>query len=288
LGNQLKTLFDKDGLTREGSSVIGTVLRHLAWLDSDLAAKAVASSTFRIEELKKPATTLYVQIPPDMLDAQKGLLRCWFATFIRVLGQVGDEREVLFLIDEASACGGLNAIEEALVRGRSGGLRLFLVYQSDSQVLAAFRDKRTLLYDNTSIQIYLGASGYETAERISKCLGEYTQVVNSFTSNSGRSWQGAGMSGQGGTSYSYGETRSYSVSGRALLKPEEVLQLDPAYLIAFVRGLRPILARRILYYSDPFFCGEKEPARSIPRWWGLMACAIGLILLGLMIKIKGG
>ncbi len=81
-----------------------------------------------------------------------------------MIGATGDERagEVLFLIDEASALGSLSALEEALVRGRSAGVRMLVAYQSDSQVQAAFKDKPTLLYDNCTTQIYLGASSIET------------------------------------------------------------------------------------------------------------------------------
>ena len=44
-----------------------------------------------------------------------------------VIGATGSEKnEVLFLLDEASALGSLSAIEEALVRGRSAGVRLLL------------------------------------------------------------------------------------------------------------------------------------------------------------------
>ncbi len=41
LGNQLKTLFDKEvvGLTKEGAGVLSTVSRHLSFLDSELVAK---------------------------------------------------------------------------------------------------------------------------------------------------------------------------------------------------------------------------------------------------------
>jgi type IV secretion system protein VirD4 len=152
LGSQLKTLFEKDGsgLTKEGAGVLSTVTRHLSFLDSELVAKAVATSTFNPMVLKKPGTTLFVPIPPEQLEAQRGLLRYWTATLVRAIGAVGNEREgqVLFLLDEASALGSLPALEEALVRGRSAGVRLVLAYQSDSQIRAVFPNKPTLLYDN--------------------------------------------------------------------------------------------------------------------------------------------
>ena len=197
LGNQLKALFDKEQagtLSKEGAGVLSTVARHLAFLDSELVARSVARSTFNPAVLLKPGTTLFLQIPPDQLEAQKGLLRCWISTLVRMIGAAGDERagEVLFLVDEASALGSLSALEEALVRGRSAGVRLLLAYQSDSQVQAAFKDKPTLLYDNCTTQIYLGASSIETAERISKSLGEWTQVLEGFGENDSRSWNEGG------------------------------------------------------------------------------------------------
>jgi type IV secretion system protein VirD4 len=213
LGAQLTTLFDKQtgGLTKEGASVVSTVSRHLSFLDSELVAKAVSRSTFDPQELLKPGRTLFIQIPPDQLDAQKGFLRCMVSTLVRVIGARGNEQdnEVLMLLDEASALGSsLPAIEEALVRGRSAGVRILLAYQSDSQVRAAFNNKPTLLYDNCSAQIYLGAaSSYETAERVSKSLGEWTQVVESYGSNESRSWQEVQPGGQS----SRGSSQNYSL-----------------------------------------------------------------------------
>jgi type IV secretion system protein VirD4 len=289
MGNSIFMLFETmrgaDGqavkvLGKEGASVMSTVLRHLSFLDSNMVEESVSSSTFQVEELLRARTTLFLQIPPEMLESQRGLLRLWVATLIRVLGREGSERqEILFLLDEASALGGLSALEEAMVRGRSAGLRLLLVYQSDSQVKKAFPNKESLLYDNCSTQIYLGATGIETAERISKSLGDYTQTIRSYGRNSGGSSQ-FGQNGQSTTSYSWGQSSDVKEDKRALLDPSEVLRLDKSLLIALVQGQYPILARRILWYSDSLFA-RKATGNSPFLWLVLVACAIALILLGL-------
>jgi len=157
---EIHGLFDRDMvLTKEGSGIMSTVARHLNFLNSESVAASVAESTFDVRELLNPGTTLYMQIPPFQLEAQKGLLRCWVSTLIRQLGSLGseDRSEVLMMLDEASALDGLSGIKEALVRGRSSGLRLVLAYQSDEQIKTGFRDEPSLLYDNCSTQIYLGA-----------------------------------------------------------------------------------------------------------------------------------
>ena len=258
LGNQLKALFDDAAsgkLSKEGSGVVSTVCRHLAFLDSELVARSVAASTFDPRALLKGGMVLFLQIPPEQLEAQKGLLRCLISTLVRMIGAAGQGRkgEVLFLLDEASALGSLSALEEALVRGRSAGVRLLLAYQSDAQVRAAFKDKPTLLYDNCATQVYLGAGSIESAERLSKSLGEWTQVLEGYGQNNSRSWNLGSYSPGQGEQRSQGGSFNYSVTGRALLRPEEILTLSDRYLIVLQRGMAPILARRIRWYQDPAF-----------------------------------
>ena len=277
MGAQLNALFDPSApgtLTKEGSGVLSTASRHLSFLDSESVAHSVAASTFSIADLCKPGVTLYLQIPPDHLEAMKGLLRCWISTLVREISRIGcpNNGEVLLLLDECSALNGLSSIEEALVRGRSSGVRMLLVYQSDSQIQVAFKDKKTLLYDNTDAQIYLGASSYETAERISKSCGDFTQVLSSYNENESRSWQSRTDGQGGGPQNSRGSTFSLSVAARNLIRPEEVLTLSRAFLICFVRGMNPILATRIIWYRDSDF----NPAvrRTSALLWLLLIAAL--------------
>jgi type IV secretion system protein VirD4 len=241
----------------------------------------VARSTFNPAVLLKPGTTLFLQIPPDQLEAQKGLLRCWISTLVRMIGAAGNERasEVLFLVDEASALGSLAALEEALVRGRSAGVRMLVAYQSDSQVQAAFKDKPTLLYDNCTTQIYLGASSIESAERLSKCLGDWTQLLEGYGVNDSTSSTEGGAHPSHQTSR--GSSFNYSVNGRPLLRPEEVLTLNDNLLIAFQRGMPPILARRIKWYKDPDFKAASRVMKLV-MWMLVVAVLVFIVrvLLG--------
>jgi type IV secretion system protein VirD4 len=197
-----------------------------------------------------------------------------------MIGAAGDERkgEVLLLIDEASALGSLSALEEALVRGRSAGVRLLVAYQSDSQVQSAFKDKPTLLYDNCALQIYLGASSIESAERISKSLGDWTQVLEGYGENHSRSWNEGGRGPDQGHQINRGSSFNYSVNGRPLLRPDEILKLRDDYLIAFLRGMPPILARRIKWYRDPAFRPFALLRFENLALGGLLAAAVALFL----------
>lgn len=260
---------------RERSGVVSTAVRNLAWLDSELVATAVASSTFDPLELCKPGTTLFIRIGAEHLEAQRNLLRCWVGMLVRIIGAAGTEtRPVLFLLDEASALDSLPSLEESLVRGRSAGIRLLLAYQSESQVRAAFPNKPTLIHDNCDAIIYLcPPTGYETAEAISKRIGDMTQETSSYSENESRSWSHSWNQGESGQTSRSCNT-NWAVHGRALMKPEEIMVMSKTSLIAFVRGLRPIWARRVSWFSDSAF-GRKRP---LPLWWWLLLLvAAGLI-----------
>jgi type IV secretion system protein VirD4 len=231
--------------------------------------------------LLTPGTTLYITIPPEQLLAQRSLLRCWISTLIREAGATGNENraETLYLLDEASALGNLPAIEEALVRGRSAGVRMVLAYQSDSQVQTTFKYKPTLIYDNCDTHIFLGVNSYETAERISKSLGDYTLAVESSNTGAGKSWQAHTSQNPNGPSFNKSSGRGWQVQARALLQPAEVMRLPTDTLVAFVRGIPPILCRRIFWYADSFFTslgGRSGP----PLWWWLvLGVAVTLVVL---------
>jgi type IV secretion system protein VirD4 len=265
MGAAVHGLFDKDGyLTKEGAGVESTVLRHTDFLNSESVAASVAESTFSVRELLVPGTTLYLQIPPGQLEAQKNLLRCWVSTLIRELSELGSEEknEIFFLLDECSALNGLAALEETLTRGRSSGIRMLLVYQSDDQVKTAFRDKSSLIYDNTATQVYLGASSIETAERLSKMLGTWTQPIESYGDNWGVSQSNAK---EGGHSMSQGGSSNLAPQSRPLLFPDEILRLSNQLFIAFQSGFpAAVLGRRIRWFEDPAF----NPAVPKPkkRW----------------------
>jgi type IV secretion system protein VirD4 len=266
---------------KERSSILSSVARALSFLDSEMVAAAVATSTFDPLDLCKPGKiTLYIRIGADQLQAQRALLRCWIGTLVRLIGIHGNEKnEVLFLIDEASALDNLPALEEALVRGRSAGTRLLLAYQSESQVRAAFATKPTLIQDNCDTTIFLcPPSGPETAEAIAKRIGETTITTSSASENESRSWQNSGPTESEQHSRSWGT--NYAVHGRHLLKPEEISVMRPDLLIAFVRGLRPILARRIAWFADPAF--TKRPAQMPLIWWLLVLLSLGVILWGVL------
>ena len=206
------------------------------------------------------------------------------------MGASEEGGESLFLLDECSALGGLPAIESALVRGRSAGVRLVLSYQSDSQVRAAFPHLPTLIPDNCDTHIHMGVNGFEGAERLSKALGSSTRRLDSSGTSESRSRSANEPSNGGSTTR--GTSTNTAFHERPLMRVEELLRLGDDYLVATHRGLpQPILALRVKWWADPAFNpghAKQRPRRRVSRSWAVVAVlAVALLALVVRAKVNG-
>jgi type IV secretion system protein VirD4 len=158
--------------------------------------------------------------------------------------------KVTFLCDEAASLGAnMSCLDDALQIGRGYGIRLILVYQSRGQLKVCFpKDSGQIVLSNTS-QIYFGTNDTETAEEISKRLGEHTVIVESGGTSSGTSKQSGGMGKPSHYGRSTSTNANWNQQSRRLLKPEEVMNLNERVAISFVQGLPPIMTRLERYYE---------------------------------------
>ncbi len=186
--------------------------------------------------------------------------------------------EVFLLLEEAGQIGHMTAIDQAITLLRGHGVRVILLFQSVGQLHETFRGRASVVLDNCE-QIYFGLNGYETVERVSKMLGDSTITVEDASEQESRGRQRGGHDQSlGGVNVTRSSTRSWKVQARALLKPEEVLQMNGDYLIAFLRNVRPICARRMKWHEEPALGGRVPRRKTTLVWWALMAASVGLLV----------
>jgi len=255
LGNQLANLKDK-----ELAGVLSTANRHTAFLDTLPVADSTKASSFDPAELMKGKATVYLVLPPQYLKSQAALLRLWVGTLMRACIKNGAQEERLthFVLDEANSLGQMEALENAVSLGRGYGVRLQFFYQSTGQLETCWRDglDKTLLGNCT--QVYFAVRDLETAEQVSKQLGESTIVLKSGGTNTGGSKQSNSPEPSSSKGESWGESENWQFHGRALLKPEEVIALNPRLAVTFAPGVRPICTALTRYYEGP---AGKAPSR---------------------------
>jgi type IV secretion system protein VirD4 len=251
VGSQLTQFKDK-----ELASVMTTVNRHMAFLDTPAVVASTLKSSFDPAELRGGKLTVYLVLPPDHVRAQSALLRLWVGSTLRsqVKGGLQEAVKVHFVLDEAASLGRMECLEDAVDKYRGYGVRLQFYYQSIGQLKKAWPEgqDQTLLA-NTS-QVFFGVNDHQTAQYVSDRLGDGTIMVTNFGSNAGgsrqKSTRGQPSSNEGA---SWGTSTNNQQAARRLLKPEEVAGLDPRVAITFTPGARPIASRLIRYYEEPDF-----------------------------------
>lgn len=236
---------------KELASVMTTANRHMSFLDSPAIAESTRTSTLCPADVKNRNVTVYLCLPPEHLKSQAGLLRLWLDTLTRACMKDTGGSEVVFLVDEAAAVGHMDAIDSCLNVGRGYGVRLTLIYQSAAQLKKCFPDGQdaNLLANVTAV--YFAVNDPDTAESVSKRLGDFTEVVTSGGTSTGGSRQRQDEGPGGSYSHSWNSNDNWSQVARRLLKPEEVCALDPRVAITFTPGVPPIWTWLLKWYEEP-------------------------------------
>lgn len=155
----------------------------------------------------------------------------------------------------------INNIEDWLSIMRGRGMITDLVYQSDHQLTEKYGENiMNILKDQCAVSIYLALAqeDIDTAERISKALGNKTILTGSVSESHDSSKSGSLL---GGTSHS----TTKQMMDRALMTPSEVLHMDQY-------GFK-LLLRRNQYPFKTHLTGYYKPE------WGLTPTPIDDVVI---------
>jgi type IV secretion system protein VirD4 len=281
-GHQLGWLADK-----ELNSVLSSVGRHTAWIDSPAMADCMTANSFDPRLLRSGKLSVFLAMPPERLAGTWApLMRLWLGSIIRIVSRQGadERREILFLLDEVGQLGRMQALEDATTIMRGYGIRLWFIFQSLQQVYSCYGDKADVLLENIATQQFFAVTQYKTAEEISKRLGDHTIAMITYNDNRGESTQtGSGQTPRT-SSHSSSSGSNTSQLGRRVLKPEEILTLPEDTALIAHRNMSFIPAKLLKYYNAPEFKGRGTGKR---RGLGLragIAAAVMLFIGGVFAK----
>ncbi len=138
---------------------------------------------------------------------------------------------VNFLMDEFGNYVAIEGFGNMMTVARSRGIFFHLFIQSFSQLVKIYgKEIAELIKDNCLLWIYLKTASYETANEISKKLGNYTTTSDS-KSNSYTKYQNGSNS------------ESVNLISRPLLTEEEIIRIASPEAIVMITGMYPYLAK---------------------------------------------
>jgi type IV secretion system protein VirD4 len=235
---------------REASGVRSAAQRHTHFLDSPRITAVMDHADFAFAALKERTATVFLVLPPDRISTYNRWLRLMVSQAMTDLTRsaIQSPAPVLFLLDEFAALGRLEPVERAMGLMAGYGVQLWPILQDLHQLRGTYGPRAGTFLSNAGLVQVFNVNDTDTAEWVSRTLGEATEFYETGSMGETRQqnrW-GAGSASTG--------TASHLVR-RALLTPDEVRRLPVDSQILFKAGAPPIFARKLRYYTDPEFRG---------------------------------
>ncbi len=148
--------------------------------------------------------------------------------------RTADNRRVLFLLDEASNYK-IEGLPNALTALRGFGIVVHLVFQELEEIARVYgRPALATILSQTSVKQIFGVTSQETAELVSRMLGQKTVAAKSF-----------GLGQAAGDDVAL----TLSATARPLLTADEIRRLPKDQQLLLIENLPPIKARALGYHE---------------------------------------
>ena len=169
--------------------------------------------------------TVYVVIPTERMDTQKTWLRLVIASamhsFKRPHKRGESRHRCLFLIDEFPALGRLDDLPRDIATMSGFGVDFALVVQGLDQLKDHYGEASATILSNCAYKWFCNVNDLDSAKYLSETLGKKTVVTESTSESTSSSGSGTSSS----------QSTSYSETARALLNPDEILNLGKGVAI---------------------------------------------------------
>ncbi|HHL33299.1 MAG TPA: type IV secretory system conjugative DNA transfer family protein [Desulfobulbaceae bacterium] len=221
-------------------------------------ALITGQSDFSLESINDQTTTVYLVVPEEKLTIYAPLLRVMVGLTINALLRAGRERSTpehptLLLLDEAAALGYMGPLEQGMGYLRAYA-RSLLIFQDLHQLRQTY-PKAGSIISNSKCQVAFGVNDFETAEALSKRIGQETIKSRS-----------EGQSQASDALLKHQQQAGESETARWLIDPSEILRLPADEMLVFMgkQVKAPIRAKAFRYYKERYFRGLFDSWRDAP------------------------
>lgn len=244
----------------ERGSVISSAVTALRIFQDPLVQKATRKSDFCLMDFQKTdkPISLYLTVPFSDIDRLAPLMRLLISFILRKFsqgetqfGEIKLSFPILFLIDEFPTLGAFPVLETMMGILAGYGITFFLICQSMTQIIKLYGENNPIL-DHCRVMCTYAMSDYKSAKLFSDMIGIET-VKHSNDSSSGNKFD------WGMTNVS---VNTQTVQ-RNLMNADEIQHLPANLMLIFAHGMPVYIAKKNVYYSDPFYSKRLETCKSL-------------------------
>jgi len=212
---------------------------------------------------------VFVNWPIEYIDTQSPAIRQVIGAAIQHKMRSPGGASVSVFIDECGQLKRFESVRELFTFGRGAGLiNNMVAWQEVSQIRAAFGPQADEIIGSAQFRVFKGVRTMESANMVSRMAGtmtlEYDASIEQSNARRLKEQAVQKMLTGGGFFESAADIRHYNEAqahrtkqARAVLQPDEVLNLPPTMMVAFASGLveGPILGHWINHFERPEFAG---------------------------------
>jgi type IV secretion system protein VirD4 len=225
------------------------------WLNPRVCA-ATDESDFDLRELRDRRMSLYLGVSPDNLARVAPLYSLLLQQLVDLSTRElpsADRHQipVLVLLDEFARLGHAGVIARGFSYVAGYGLRLLPVLQSPAQLRAEYGpDMAEEIMANCGVEVAFAPKELKVAQDLSERLGYWTYA--------GRSKSRPALLSNGHRSTTEADQR------RALMMPQELIQMPADRLIVLRAGMPPVRGGKIVYWRERAFATRVAPPPVVP------------------------
>lgn len=231
-------------------NILSTFTSALGVFSSPVTDKATSADDFDLRDVRKRKMSIYIHIPAGEVMQAQFIINLFFSQLINENVKELPEQnpdlkyQCLLMLDELTAAGKIEILAKGVGFMAGYNMRLALVIQNNSQLESTYgKEDAHSIMDNMGIKIFYTPSQVKEAEEYSKMIGNITVVAQS-TQHSNVGALNAGR---------YSKSETDTLVSRALMLPQELLQLDKEKELVHRSGIPIIMGNKIRYYKDDYF-----------------------------------
>lgn len=155
-------------------SIISFAQEGVDFIRGPLVQEATDRSSFSLDAVTRgDPLSVYLVLPPHMLESHGRLLRLWIGTLMTSImrRRRKPDKPTLFILDEAAQLGELAELRQAVTLLRGYGLQTWSFWQDVSQIKQNYRRDWETIINNCRVIQAFGANNMNAADAMAGLLG---------------------------------------------------------------------------------------------------------------------
>ena len=204
---------------------------------------AISDNDFDFRNLRKEKHSIYIKISDADSERLRPILTLFWAQLINIMTQIepkikDESLPVLGLMDEFGNMARIRSLQAGISFLRAYRMRCIIIVQHLSQIVSVYGRNDAKNFLNSKIKMAFALNDIDDARFFSNAMGQKTVRVKSSSVNTGHGDNSGGRS----------ENLSYQ--SRALMTPDEIMQMKGNQEIILVEGQSPVKAKKVYWFKD--------------------------------------